>query len=402
MKRLVSLIAVAAVAGGVANASKFKTACTRGNDARVIEVVSPGQVGAACDVRYFRGSNRTPTTPFHADNSENFCLQKANELVNTLATAGYDCASTDSAIVAAAPSPTPVEPAAAPVVAEVPPVLDAAQEVVEQEVAIASPSVATPKASDLEDEMNAILSLPEQETASRGPSNLTDNAVDTLAGGQNSPVVGRIVGATPDAPAIVTETAPLAATPVTQAALRDDIVESEPAASLSAEPNAEPTLVTGPEPVASSAPTAPPTPAAQPAAKSANRSPMRTVEDIVRATLRAQTAAWNEGNLDAFMETYWKDDALKFVSGGEITKGWSATMKRYRERYADGNGLGQLGLGQMDVELVTDDVAVVTGRFTHTKDAAPTSGFFSLVMRRDRGAWRIVHDHTVVDSTPAE
>ncbi len=400
MKRLVSLIAVAAVAGGVANASEFKTACTRANDARVIEVVSPGQVGAACDVRYFRGSNRTPTTPFHADNSENFCLQKANELVNTLATAGYDCASVDAAVVAVAPSPP--APAADPAVADVRPVLNADQEIVEQAAQIASSPVTTPNAADLADEMNAILSLPEQETASRGPSNLTDNAVDTPGGEQNPPVVGRIVGATPDAPAIVAETAPLAATPVTRAALRDDVVKSGPAASLSTEATAEPTLVTGPAPVAASASAVAPTPAVQPAEKSTSRSPLRSVEDIVRATLRAQMAAWNEGNLDAFMETYWKDDALKFVSGGEITKGWSATMKRYRERYADGNGLGHLGLGQMDVQLVTDDVAVVTGRFTHTRDAAPTSGFFSLVMRRDRGAWRIVHDHTVLDSTPAE
>lgn len=391
MKRLVSLIAVAAVAGGAANASEFKTACTRGNDARVIEVVSPGQVGAACDVRYFRGSSRAPTTPFHADNSENYCLQKANELINTLATAGYDCASTDTAIVAEAPTSTeqpPAEPDVAEVAAEARPVLDADQEIIEQAVQIASPAVAPTQAADLEDDMNAILSLPEQEIASGGPSNLTDNAVDTITAGQTSPVVGRIVGATPDA--VATETAQLGATPVTQAALRDDLVQPEPA------------LVSGPEPVAASTPVVSPTPAAQPAEKSSGRSALRSVEDIVRATLRAQAAAWNEGNLDAFMETYWKNDALKFVSGGEITKGWSATMKRYRERYADANGLGQLGLGQMDVELVTDDVAVVTGRFNHTKDAVPSSGSFSLVMRRDRGAWRIVHDHTVLDPKTAE
>lgn len=400
MKRLVSLLAVAAVAGGAANASEFKTACTRGNDARVIEVVSPGQVGAACDVLYFRGSNRAPTTPFHADNSENFCLQKANELINTLATAGYECASTDAAVVAAAPPPA--EPAAALVAAEMRPVLDADQEIVEQAVQIVSPPVATAEVSDLEDEMNAILSLPEPDTASRGPSNLTDNAVDTLAGGQTSPVVGRIVGATPDAPAVVAETAQLAATPVSQAALRDNLVQPEPAASLPAEPTAEPALVTGPEPVAALAPAVAPTPVAQPAEKSTGRSRLRSVEDVVRATLRAQAAAWNEGNLDAFMETYWKNDALKFVSGGEITKGWSATMKRYRDRYAGGDGLGRLAFGEVDVELVTDDVAIVTGRFNHVKNDAPTSGVFSLVMRRDRGAWRIVHDHTVLDPKTAE
>ena len=106
MKQMVSVIAIVAVAGGAANASEFKTVCTRGNDSRIVEVVTPGEVGAVCDVRYFRGSNRSPAVPFHADNSKNFCLQKANELINTLATAGYDCASTDLAdVAAAAPAP---------------------------------------------------------------------------------------------------------------------------------------------------------------------------------------------------------------------------------------------------------------------------------------------------------
>ena len=391
MKRLVSLIAITAVSSGVATASDFKTACTRGSDERVIEVVSPGEEGAACDVRYFRGSNRFPTVPFHADNSENFCLQKANELVNTLATSGFDCALAQSEIVAEAQPLTPPEPEPEPITL-----------VEEPDVA------AAPVEVELEDKMNEILSLPTETAAIRedaisGPANLTDQTVDTLAADHPSPVVGRIVGATPDAPAVVAEVAPAAATSVTQTALRDAVVDAQSDTSPSPEPLAEPMLIKGPEPVTEPDVVASAPSAVKPAEKQIGSAPLRSTEDIVRATLRAQAAAWNEGNLDAFMETYWKDDGLKFVSGAEITKGWSATMKRYRERYGDGGSLGRLGLGQMDVELVTNDVAVVTGRFNHVKDqAAPSSGFYSLVMRQDRGVWRIVHDHTVVDAMPAE
>jgi ketosteroid isomerase-like protein len=129
---------------------------------------------------------------------------------------------------------------------------------------------------------------------------------------------------------------------------------------------------------------------------------LRTPAEVVRATLMAQAAAWNEGDLDGFMNGYWKSDELKFVSGGAITKGWDATIKRYRDRYAGATGLGQLGFDKLDVKLVTDNVAVVTGRFNLVNNGETSSGLFSLVMRRDNGAWRIVHDHTSADSKPAQ
>ena len=98
------------------------------------------------------------------------------------------------------------------------------------------------------------------------------------------------------------------------------------------------------------------------------------------------------------MNTYWKDDALKFVSGNDISRGWSATMKHYRERYASDGDLGHLGFEKIEVTMVTDDVSVVTGRFNHAKDGQTSTGVFSLVMRRDNGAWRIVHDHTNIEA----
>ena len=118
---------------------------------------------------------------------------------------------------------------------------------------------------------------------------------------------------------------------------------------------------------------------------------------MIVATLKAQVAAWNEGNLAAFMETYWRDDDLKFVSGTKITKGWASTMKRYRENYENDAGYGQLSLEKFDVQEMTNDVAVVTGRFNLVNDDVTSSGTFTLVMQRIKGVWRIVHDHTVAD-----
>jgi len=85
-----------------------------------------------------------------------------------------------------------------------------------------------------------------------------------------------------------------------------------------------------------------------------------------------------------------------------VTQGWSATQKKYRERYGNGGDLGRLSLDKTDFVQVTDDVAIVTGRFNLVKDDAGSAGAFSLVMKRVDGMWRIAHDHTTEDPKPAQ
>ena len=381
INRLIFVIGVATAASTSANANEFKASCTRGDDQRVVEVISPGEVGAACDVRYFRGSNRSPSVPFHANNAQDFCVQKANELVNTLSTSGFSCSSVNAADVAEAPpSLRAAEEAPTQIVAS------ADEEIINQATEIDVANEVAP-ASELEDKMNEILALPPQQEEVGAPANLTELASTPLEGGDAAPVVGRIIGAAPDEPKAVT--------PITQAALEENIADVAEKAAVSTE------LVKGPEPVEEPAP-AEVVVASLPTEKPSKRKQLRSVEDVVRATLAAQAAAWNEGNLDAFMNGYWRNDGLKFVSNGEITKGWSATQRRYRDRYGADEGLGQLKIERLDVQLVTEDVAVVTGRIKHAQEDKQAEGVFSLVMRRDSGTWRIVHDHTATRSTTPE
>lgn len=123
----------------------------------------------------------------------------------------------------------------------------------------------------------------------------------------------------------------------------------------------------------------------------------RSRSDIIKATLAAQAAAWNEGDIEAFMEGYWRDKDLTFVSGTQVSKGWGNTLKRYKKRYGNGAQLGQLSFEELDVQMVADDVAIVVGRFILLRDQKRDSGLFTLVMKRFEGVWRIVHDHTVGD-----
>jgi ketosteroid isomerase-like protein len=120
----------------------------------------------------------------------------------------------------------------------------------------------------------------------------------------------------------------------------------------------------------------------------------------IRKVLDDQVSAWNRGDLDGFMAGYWKSDDLSFYSGGDITKGWQATLERYRRRYqAEGKAMGKLTFSNVDVQALTADHAFVRGRWKLAlPDGTNPEGLFTLFMKRVDGNWRVVHDHTSAKS----
>jgi uncharacterized protein (TIGR02246 family) len=116
----------------------------------------------------------------------------------------------------------------------------------------------------------------------------------------------------------------------------------------------------------------------------------------VRAVLDAQVEAWNRGDLEAFMAGYWNSPDLVFQSGATLTRGWQATRERYRRRYqSEGKEMGRLRFEELDVQPLGPDAVFIRGRWHLTmKDGSEPNGLFTLLARRIRGEWKIVHDHT--------
>jgi ketosteroid isomerase-like protein len=116
----------------------------------------------------------------------------------------------------------------------------------------------------------------------------------------------------------------------------------------------------------------------------------------VRAVLDAQVAAWNHGDLEGYMAGYWRSPELEFYSGSTITRGWQQTLDRYRKRYqGDGHEMGTLSFGNVRVDVVAPDAAIVSGEWRlEMKSGPPPHGLFTLVVRKFADGWRIVHDHS--------
>ena len=115
----------------------------------------------------------------------------------------------------------------------------------------------------------------------------------------------------------------------------------------------------------------------------------------IRKVLDDQVIAWNKGDLRGFMEGYWQSPELSFYSGKNKTKGWQATLDRYRKKYqGEGKEMGKLAFSELDVELLGPGHALVRGRWQLTLAKEHPSGLFTLIFRKVPAGWRIVHDHT--------
>jgi beta-aspartyl-peptidase (threonine type) len=114
----------------------------------------------------------------------------------------------------------------------------------------------------------------------------------------------------------------------------------------------------------------------------------------VRAVLDAQVAAWNRGDIDAFMEGYRRSPETVFISGDSVTRGWQTVLDRYRARYDSREKMGTLSFLEIEIKPLSRDAAVAFGRWQLARAADTPHGRFTLLFRRTREGWRIVHDHT--------
>lgn len=116
-------------------------------------------------------------------------------------------------------------------------------------------------------------------------------------------------------------------------------------------------------------------------------------EGAIREVLKNQENAWNGGDIDRFMEGYWKSDSLQFI-GSQITKGWSATLARYKKSYPDLAAMGKLQFDLYEFEFLSAGVCLVTGRYTLVREQDNPTGMFTLVFQKKGDKWVITYDHT--------
>jgi ketosteroid isomerase-like protein len=131
------------------------------------------------------------------------------------------------------------------------------------------------------------------------------------------------------------------------------------------------------------------------------RSPTAGAEAQLRRLLEEQQSAWNRGDVDAFMQGYWRSEQTTFSGPSGVTRGWDAVLARYHRNYPDRVAMGRLEFSQLEITPLCQDAALILGHWHLDRADKPIGGVFTLVARRLPEGWRIIHDHTDVVDTPS-
>lgn len=119
-----------------------------------------------------------------------------------------------------------------------------------------------------------------------------------------------------------------------------------------------------------------------------------TAENEIRKVLSEQDIAWNNGDIEGFMQTYWKSDSLMFIGKSGITYGWQKTLDNYKKRYPDTAAMGKLHFELIEFKKLSESDYFVVGKWFLTRSIGNINGVFTLLLKKLNNRWVIIADHS--------
>ncbi len=121
---------------------------------------------------------------------------------------------------------------------------------------------------------------------------------------------------------------------------------------------------------------------------------MAQQKEAILKVLHNLTTNWNKGDLDAFMQGYWKSDSVLFVSPTVPVKGWQNTLNLYKKSYPGHKGMGKLSFKIFKVDILDPNYAFVYGQYHLIREKDAPTGYFTLLFKKINGKWVVVVDHS--------
>ena len=111
--------------------------------------------------------------------------------------------------------------------------------------------------------------------------------------------------------------------------------------------------------------------------------------------LTRSAAAWNRGDLDAFMTDYYPGERTTYVTTRGVIHDPVRIRERYAPRFTAGGVHDSLSFENVEVDPLAPGVVNVVAWYVLSRgDSTIARGPTSLVMLRQDGRLRIVHDHS--------
>lgn len=113
----------------------------------------------------------------------------------------------------------------------------------------------------------------------------------------------------------------------------------------------------------------------------------------IKEVMNRQETAWNNGDIEGFMDGYWKSDSLMFIGKNGIKYGWQTTLDNYKKSYPDKESMGELHFEILKLE-VENSTAYMLGKWKLVREEDEPNGYFTLYWKKIYEKWLITIDHT--------
>jgi hypothetical protein len=120
------------------------------------------------------------------------------------------------------------------------------------------------------------------------------------------------------------------------------------------------------------------------------------VKTTILAQMQEQEACWNQGDLECFMQHYWKSDSLEFIGKSGLNLGWQTTLDNYKNSYKNKDEMGTLSFEYLKTKLIDDNTFHVIGKWQlqREKIGDVLEGHFSVLWQKKNNQWVIISDHS--------
>ena len=120
----------------------------------------------------------------------------------------------------------------------------------------------------------------------------------------------------------------------------------------------------------------------------------QTSKKEITEMLNQDAKHWSEGNIEAFMESYIKSDSLVFIGSRGLTYGWQQTLDNYKKGYPAKEHMGTLSFDLLEFKELASDIFFVIGKYHLKRTVGDASGYFSIILKKVDGKWKIIADHS--------
>jgi uncharacterized protein (TIGR02246 family) len=135
------------------------------------------------------------------------------------------------------------------------------------------------------------------------------------------------------------------------------------------------------------------------AAMPAAAGPVEDRTAILQVIARMEQS-WNRGDSRGYMAGFKNPDVV-FVSGGKFQDGWQGTLDHYVRDYgASPATRGTLHFYDMKVDILSNDAAMLVGRYHLERPGRSTEGVNTRLFRKIDGRWLITLNHVSAYDLP--